>query len=710
MKGFVRKFVSSLLVLMLVAVLLPVGAKAKDVAEDFKNPIVMTHLKEKLGEFSEAEIIELINLIREIDEENIILENVFENLKGTDLYSRLEQRDITQTNVEKFINDVKSYVYNDKNWESWLKDVHKSITDGKTALSNEQVEWLKGIDKKFEDSFPKLNKYIIEKFENDTYRSKFNFARFCKQVFDVIADNVKIKYDNGNFSITSWGNLDDEEKGINSLLNDWGIQGLETKDIEALKSAVGDIIKEFNSLEVNKDFVAKALESFGFDVEGYPSGDEGDDGEDDEEEPGTPGGGTGGGAGGGEEVAPGKPELEIPKDETKPVEVKVPADAVKVKVVNGKATVTFDEETIEELLGLLDEAEEKAKGRKVVLVIDLAENNDIDDSAVVELPAAVIKKAYEKGAVVTANFKKFALDLPAGAFDVKDTNAVKLTFEFKNVTEAIRNINTANIANMKPVGSALDIELIVGENPVSLKNKVTLRFSVKGLTTNIDKLGVYYIDEKAGKVEFVGGKVDRAKGEIKANLQHLSTYALFEYNITFDDMAAHWAKAYIESMAAKHVVHGRTEQKFVPNDGITRAEFAKLMVTALELDLVPYKGSFEDVKSDAWYADYVQTAYENGIITGRVEGKVFDPNAKIMRQEIMAMVGRALGKQAIRPVDALLASFKDADKVAQYAKEHAALLVELGIVGGYPDGTLRPWENTTRAEAVKLIYGLYNNF
>jgi len=683
--GTIKKFISFLLVLLLLVTLVPVEAKAEDVTEDFKNPIVMTYLKSKLGKFNESEIGKLIDLINLIDENNIILDNVFDKLNDTRLYERLENKGITKKAVQDFVYDVKDYEYKGINWEKWLEDVYNS-TKEQEKLNDEQIEWLKGVDEIFESIFPELNQYIIEKFKDDDYSSKFNFARFLRQVFEEILENVKVEYTNGIFRIHSYGDLEDEDEGLNSLLNQWKLQPLEESDITALKNAINDIIEAFNSVEgLDKDFVYTALKNFNMIYE----------------QPSPPSGGSGG-AGGGGATIPSEPKVNVPDDKNKPVTIAVPSEAAKIEVVDGKTTVTFDEKQVEKLLKLIDEAVAKADGREVALTIDLSDNSKVAEGATVELPVSLVAKAFEKGVAMTVNFKALGIDIPEGAFDVKGVENLKLVVEKKNAVQVPQN--------MRQVGNAYEISLLADEKPVSFNKKVTLRFSIKGLATNIDKLGVYYIDVKTGKTEFVGGKVDRAKSEIIAKLSHFSTYALFEYDKTFADITNHWAKAYIESMAAKRVVDGRTEDKFVPNDGITRAEFVKLMVTALELDLVPYKGSFEDVKSDAWYADYVQTAYENGIITGRVEGKVFDPNAKIMRQEIMAMVGRALGKQAIRPVDALLASFKDADKVAQYAKEHAALLVELGIVGGYPDGTLRPWENTTRAEAVKLIYGLYNNF
>ena len=104
----------------------------------------------------------------------------------------------------------------------------------------------------------------------------------------------------------------------------------------------------------------------------------------------------------------------------------------------------------------------------------------------------------------------------------------------------------------------------------------------------------------------------------------------------------------------------------------------------------------------------MQTAFDNNLIQGKVAGKLFDPNGRITRQEMMTIIGRAMGEKAIRDANSILGYYKDADKVADFAKDFVALLIEKQLVGGYPDMTLRPEASISRAEAAKIIYGFYN--
>ncbi|MNV68694.1 Endoglucanase precursor [compost metagenome] len=57
-------------------------------------------------------------------------------------------------------------------------------------------------------------------------------------------------------------------------------------------------------------------------------------------------------------------------------------------------------------------------------------------------------------------------------------------------------------------------------------------------------------------------------------------------------------------------------------------------------------------------------------------------------------------------VPSAAASFKDGKSIPPWASEAVAKAVSLQLVNGYPDGTLRPGNPATRAEAVKLIADL----
>jgi len=63
-------------------------------------------------------------------------------------------------------------------------------------------------------------------------------------------------------------------------------------------------------------------------------------------------------------------------------------------------------------------------------------------------------------------------------------------------------------------------------------------------------------------------------------------YAGLEYAKTFADIAQHWGRAKIEALASHHVVSGRNDTRFGPNDPVTQAEFMTLLdrITGKEPD------------------------------------------------------------------------------------------------------------------------------
>ena len=73
---------------------------------------------------------------------------------------------------------------------------------------------------------------------------------------------------------------------------------------------------------------------------------------------------------------------------------------------------------------------------------------------------------------------------------------------------------------------------------------------------------------------------------------------------------------------------------------MTRAEFCAIVVRALPQVEIAKTGVFDDVKAEAWYAAYVDTANAKGIVNG-TEAKKFSPDSTITGQEAAAMVARA---------------------------------------------------------------------
>lgn len=224
--------------------------------------------------------------------------------------------------------------------------------------------------------------------------------------------------------------------------------------------------------------------------------------------------------------------------------------------------------------------------------------------------------------------------------------------------------------------------------------------------TDYHRLGVYRYDEVKGQWRFLGGAVDKEAGQIVVKVEHFSYYAVMSYFKTFDDIQKSWAQAYIETLASRRIINGITASSYAPNDQITRAAFAKLLVTMAGLDYMNTKTIFSDVPDKAWYAGYVRAAYNAGLVTGYAN-QTFEPDANISREEMVAMVmnlyGYMTGIDYKQVYSGEGLTFLDNDRIQSWAKSPVEGAVTLNIVSGKLGNRFYPKDYATRGEAAKII-------
>jgi hypothetical protein len=281
--------------------------------------------------------------------------------------------------------------------------------------------------------------------------------------------------------------------------------------------------------------------------------------------------------------------------------------------------------------------------------------------------------------------------------------------------EANKLADKAPGANQQSVNvPAYQVKISVdGKQVDAVAKAVELSFDVPvlGKGVNAEKLGAF--KEENGKWIPVGGRYDAATGTYTVKAKQTGTYTVYLSTKTFADIAnVAWAKDAVEVMVAKGVLNGITEDKFAPNSDVTRAQFARMLVQTLGLSDASVDGAttFKDVKENDWFAKDVKIAASLGIVAGVKEDQ-FAPNAPITREQMAAMVARALKNvsnvQAGNTADALK-KFKDANKISGWASEGVALVAEKGIVNGMSNGTFAPKEKASRAQAAVIMYKVFN--
>ncbi|MGI6554506.1 MAG: S-layer homology domain-containing protein [Bacillota bacterium] len=298
----------------------------------------------------------------------------------------------------------------------------------------------------------------------------------------------------------------------------------------------------------------------------------------------------------------------------------------------------------------------------------------------------------------TVRNKDVEVLIPKGAVDTK----IKVTI--KKVNSSVVSIPEG----FDLAGSVYDISKNKSGN-FKQDVTITLPFDKSKVDSQKDDLGIYWWD---GSNWFILGdiQVNWSEGTISGKTTHFTQFAVLvkhkdgqpekvipEPNIFLNDIAGHWAEDYIRSFVTSGLINGYPDGSFKPNNMITRAEFAKILVSAFDVPALRGK-VFKDTERH-WAEGFIASAHTAGIISGYNED-FFGPDDPVTREQIASMVVKAAnlsgGSEEI--------SFKDGHSISSWARKSVAIASANGIITGYGDYTFRPRNNATRAEAVTIIY------
>ncbi|GMK40372.1 hypothetical protein PCCS19_34280 [Paenibacillus sp. CCS19] len=313
------------------------------------------------------------------------------------------------------------------------------------------------------------------------------------------------------------------------------------------------------------------------------------------------------------------------------------------------------------------------------------------------------------------------MGVPVGTVMAQDTNAtfeLKLKFSAKDVKLSIIGHGLADLY-------AYDLELSYDDTVLSFSKAQTsiAGFSVEPiLSANTIRIAHTKIGETSGEkgdvelsavtfkriapgataiklstIKLVDSKLDMVTLEPKVTasvIDHLD-------ELTFTDVKGHWAEASIYEAVRVGFVTGYADATFKPNLEVTRAEFAAMIVRALQIKTSDGKGlTFEDNNAiPVWARAYVQTAVEAGLITG-YKDNAFGANRKITRAEMSAIIVRALPQESSSTIPL---QFADLDQIPAWAIPSVKTAAELGIMKGNTHNQFVPHAPATRAEAVTVI-------
>jgi len=234
----------------------------------------------------------------------------------------------------------------------------------------------------------------------------------------------------------------------------------------------------------------------------------------------------------------------------------------------------------------------------------------------------------------------------------------------------------------------------------------SVKISFPGLSADAKYMAI--VDENGNPV---GGRYNPATGAIEAKISESGVYQIVNNEKDFEDIK-HLSDEMQESikiLAAKGIIEGTSAKEFSPEDSISRAEVAALLLRVLSQVDPNADGGFADVKKSDWFYGTAGSAKAYGMILG-FEDNTFRGNVTIAKDQILAIASRVLQREMKyitpeKPEEWL--TFADATSIADWAANDIALTTMANIVTRTADNTIHANEDMTRGDAALIIMRLF---
>ncbi|RXJ02245.1 hypothetical protein DS745_07605 [Anaerobacillus alkaliphilus] len=370
----------------------------------------------------------------------------------------------------------------------------------------------------------------------------------------------------------------------------------------------------------------------------------------------------------------------------------------------------------------------KDKNNSVIVNYDLNLLGDDNKGLMLEIPASSLVNNSDNNLNLLLN--DFSLGLPLSLINFskvsKELNAdlekISIVISIdkvegevaENIEQLLRNnrakalINPLSLRIHAQVGQKR-VEILLGDNNISSTLQLDQVMSQ-------NKAVALLYEEKGSSLRSIPAKFETVAKETDININRLGQgiVVIAEHSKSFSDVDNHFAKSSIDLLASKFIINGKTETRFAPEDSITRAEFAALLVRALNISEKDANvlSQFKDVKKDQWFAGYIGAAYNAGIINGKSKD-YFAPNEFITNAEMAVMISRVLkflgedNSITTEEKEELLASYKDYQLIPKsWAQTEVAELTKLNIHRADLGDNYEPFKKATRGQSATMLHGL----
>jgi 2',3'-cyclic-nucleotide 2'-phosphodiesterase (5'-nucleotidase family) len=255
--------------------------------------------------------------------------------------------------------------------------------------------------------------------------------------------------------------------------------------------------------------------------------------------------------------------------------------------------------------------------------------------------------------------------------------------------------------------------VMIGRKPLDLNKTYTVASHSYLIKNGGDGFGLF-MDNKLLKDEvmidyqvLISYITDKLGGVVGHEYKHMNGQGRIHI-FQFKDIDNHWAKEAINDLSSSMILSGLGDGNFAPDRDLTRAEFAAIIVKALELKPENGVNPFNDVKATDWYYQYIATASKHNIISGYGNGK-FGPQDQITSEQAMSIIARAMQVSGLKAeisqseIPSLLNSFSINGTPSAWAQNSIALCVKTGIADKNNGNITAVKGILTRAEAAVMI-------
>ncbi len=289
-------------------------------------------------------------------------------------------------------------------------------------------------------------------------------------------------------------------------------------------------------------------------------------------------------------------------------------------------------------------------------------------SVTVELEPDITGRLLASGKRLTVTGSSFSIAIPNEAlshFSTKEGLKINLA------------VSHEGLGRIHPVaaGSANIVSPIVSVNHAKefFGKPIILSLKLDSKTAAGQKAGAYRKDTENG---WSHDKTSIRSGDrLVVTLSRPGSYAALEYYRTFADIAGHWGQNEMEILASHHVITGKTDDSYAPDDPATRAEFAVMLDRILGKE-----------------ADWHQRAKEAGA------------RQPLTREEAVIMLADAL--EIVLPGVNVELPFKDLGHLSPKGRSSLAYAFDKGIINGVEETRFAGSEPSSRAQAAAMLYRL----